>query len=150
MSNDKRIMGIGELAEYLGMPQSSLYKLSQNGKIPCKKVGRHWKYNREYIDEWITRGGMNDDNPPEYGAQLDAPSLGLRDENDWKRHFSKKQVRSLDNRSIHSVSDLLLLLATNKGKSDLIETLGITPEKLDEIATLIIEEFQSNRTGGTP
>ena len=144
MSNDKRIMDIDELAEYLDMSRSTLYKLSQERKIPCQKVGRHWRYNRERVDEWIAKGGHE---PPmtEYGAQLDAPSTGHPDNNDWKRHFSTKQMRSLNGRSIHSVSDLLLALATNKGKSELTEALKITPEKLDEIATRIVEDNQSHR-----
>ena len=144
MDSDKRIMDIDELAVYLNMSRSTLYKLSQEGKIPCQKFGRHWRYNREYIDEW-TKGRMGDSETSEYGAQLDAPSTGQPGGNDWKRYFPTKQVRVLNGRSIHSVSELLLALATNKGKSELIEALKITPEKLDEIATRIVEDNQRNQ-----
>ena len=52
-------MAIGEVAEYLRVPVSSLYKLAQQGKIPASKVGRHRRFRREFIDRWIndqTRG----------------------------------------------------------------------------------------------
>ena len=153
MSSDKRIMGIDELAVYLEMSRSTLYKLSQEGKMPCQKVGRHWKYNRERIDEWIAKGGMDEGKssdygagkPSNYGTQLDAPPQGPQENNDLKRYFSLKQVYLLESHSIRSVSDVLLSLATNKGKSELAETLGITPKKLDETAVRITEEIQSRR-----
>lgn len=34
-------MTIEELSDYLKIPQSTLYKLAQEGKVPCQKVGRH-------------------------------------------------------------------------------------------------------------
>jgi excisionase family DNA binding protein len=47
------IMTIKEVAEYLRVPVSSLYKLAQQGKIPASRVGRRWRFRREIIDRWI-------------------------------------------------------------------------------------------------
>jgi excisionase family DNA binding protein len=47
------IMTIGEAAQYLRISLSSLYKLAQNGKIPCQKVGKHWRFRKEAIDRWL-------------------------------------------------------------------------------------------------
>lgn len=47
------IMTISETSKYLRIARSSLYKLSQEGKIPCQKVGRHWRFRREAIDRWL-------------------------------------------------------------------------------------------------
>ena len=47
------IMTIDEVADYLRVPVSSLYKLAQQGKIPASKVGRHWRFRREFIDQYI-------------------------------------------------------------------------------------------------
>lgn len=47
------IMTIGETAEYLRISMSSLYKLAQDGRIPCQKVGRHWRFRRQTIDRWL-------------------------------------------------------------------------------------------------
>jgi excisionase family DNA binding protein len=47
------IMTIGETAEYLRISVSSLYKLAQDGRIPCQKVGRTWRFRRQTIDHWL-------------------------------------------------------------------------------------------------
>jgi excisionase family DNA binding protein len=49
------VMTVTEVAEYLRIPRSSVYKLAQRGKIPCQKVGRHWRFRREAIDDWLSR-----------------------------------------------------------------------------------------------
>ncbi|KAA0215756.1 MAG: DNA-binding protein [Leptolyngbya sp. PLA3] len=53
------VMTIDELAAYLQVSKSSLYKLAQDGKVPGQKVGRHWRFRRETIDRWLdeSRGG---------------------------------------------------------------------------------------------
>ena len=54
MSNiTPEIMTIGETAQYLRISLSSLYKYAQEGKIPCQKIGRHWRFRRESIDRWL-------------------------------------------------------------------------------------------------
>jgi excisionase family DNA binding protein len=52
-SNPPEIMTIGETAQYLRISLSSLYKIAQEGRIPCQKVGRHWRFRREAIDRWL-------------------------------------------------------------------------------------------------
>ena len=53
------IMTIEEAADYLKIPKSTVYKLAQEGRIPCQKVGRHWRFHKEAIDLWIMNTGMN-------------------------------------------------------------------------------------------
>ncbi len=52
-------MTISDLAEYLQVSKSSLYKLVQNGRVPGQKVGKHWRFHKEVVDEWLrgTKGG---------------------------------------------------------------------------------------------
>ena len=47
---------IDEIAEYLKVGKSTLYKLAQNGQIPAHKIGRTWRFDCNEIDAWI-RGG---------------------------------------------------------------------------------------------
>jgi excisionase family DNA binding protein len=48
-----QVMTIEEMCSYLRIPKSSLYKLAQEGKIPCQKVGRHWRFRKASIDIWL-------------------------------------------------------------------------------------------------
>lgn len=54
------VMTIEETAKYLRIAKSSLYKLAQEGKIPCQKVGRHWRFRKESIDRWLDENRMNE------------------------------------------------------------------------------------------
>ena len=50
-----QVLTIDEASSYLRIPLSSLYKLAQEGKIPCQKVGRHWRFRKETIDRWLDK-----------------------------------------------------------------------------------------------
>lgn len=62
------VMTIDELAVYLQVSKSSLYKLAQDGKVPGQKVGRHWRFHRAAIDAWLGKGpadAYGSDTPPQ-------------------------------------------------------------------------------------
>jgi len=44
---------IEELAEYLKMGRTKLYRMAQDGDIPASKVGNQWRFDRERIDAWM-------------------------------------------------------------------------------------------------
>lgn len=48
------VFTIDELAEYLKLSKSTLYKLAQEGKVPGQKVGRHWRFHKAAIDRWLS------------------------------------------------------------------------------------------------
>ena len=43
------VLTIEELAAYLKIPKSTLYKLVREGKIPSQKIGRHWRFRKETL-----------------------------------------------------------------------------------------------------
>jgi len=47
------IMTIEDLAAYLQISKSTLYKLVQEGKLPGQKVGKRWRFHKEAIDQWL-------------------------------------------------------------------------------------------------
>lgn len=47
------VLTIKELAVYLKIPKSTLYKLVREGKIPSQKIGRHWRFLKGAIDRWL-------------------------------------------------------------------------------------------------
>jgi excisionase family DNA binding protein len=53
-TNEVPVLTVDEAAEYLRIPKSSLYKLAQEGKVPCQKVGKHWRFNRNTLEKWIS------------------------------------------------------------------------------------------------
>ncbi len=55
-ASNGEIMTIDDLAVYLKISRSTLYKLAREGKIPSNKVGRHWRFQKRSIDRWLERG----------------------------------------------------------------------------------------------
>jgi len=47
------VLTIEDLAEYLKISKSTLYKLAQEGALPGQKIGRHWRFHRAAVDEWL-------------------------------------------------------------------------------------------------
>jgi len=46
-------MTVNELAVYLHLPKSSLYRLLKEGQIPGKKVGKHWRFHKPAVELWL-------------------------------------------------------------------------------------------------
>lgn len=51
--NMDKWLTINQIAEYLQMSVSSIYKMAQAGEIPASKVGRQWRFKKSLIDKWI-------------------------------------------------------------------------------------------------
>src|SRR3990172_2004574 len=49
------IFTVGEVAAYLKLPISTVYRLAERREIPGHKVGRQWRFQREVIDEWLRK-----------------------------------------------------------------------------------------------
>lgn len=49
------IFTIAEVAAYLKLPISTVYRLAERRDIPGHKVGRQWRFQRVVIDEWLRR-----------------------------------------------------------------------------------------------
>jgi len=52
-NEEPEIMMIEDVAKFLRIPVSSVYKLAQEGKIPGQKVGRHWRFYRPTLMKWV-------------------------------------------------------------------------------------------------
>lgn len=49
------ILTVAEVADYLKLPTSTVYRLVERRRIPGHKVGRQWRFQRAVIDEWLRR-----------------------------------------------------------------------------------------------
>lgn len=61
MMGTERWLTLDELAEYLKLSHSKLYRMAQNGEIPASKVASQWRFDRHEIDTWMKnqRPGAN-------------------------------------------------------------------------------------------
>jgi excisionase family DNA binding protein len=49
------ILTVPEVAHLLRVPKSTVYKLARLGRIPASKIGKHWRFVRQDLDEWVHR-----------------------------------------------------------------------------------------------
>jgi excisionase family DNA binding protein len=56
---EKRLLSVDEVADYLKIPKSTLYKMCSEREIPCAKIGKHWRFDKNSIDEWFVRKMQN-------------------------------------------------------------------------------------------
>ena len=50
------ILTMDELAAYLKLSKSTLYKLAVDEKLPGQKIGKRWRFHQDAIDEWVKSG----------------------------------------------------------------------------------------------
>ena len=59
MSTD-RLMSVPEVAEYLGIPQTTIYQWNyQRTGPPAFRVGRHLRFKRDDVEAWLRRRALN-------------------------------------------------------------------------------------------
>jgi excisionase family DNA binding protein len=46
------IMTLDEVASYLRVHTSTVYRMAKSHAIPAFKIGSDWRFNRESIDQW--------------------------------------------------------------------------------------------------
>ena len=47
------IMTVKDVALYLKLAESTVYKLAQNGTLPARKVGGTWRFSQQQLDAWL-------------------------------------------------------------------------------------------------
>jgi excisionase family DNA binding protein len=52
MRPEARVLTVGELAEYLRVHRSTLYRLLKKQQLPGLKIGNDWRFNVEAIEQW--------------------------------------------------------------------------------------------------
>ena len=53
MYEEKKIMTLGEMADYLKVAKKTLLKMAQHGDIPATKVASQWRFMRSVVDDWL-------------------------------------------------------------------------------------------------
>jgi excisionase family DNA binding protein len=50
--HNPRVMRVSEIAEYLKLHPTTIYRLLKRQAIPGFKIGNDWRFNVEEIDRW--------------------------------------------------------------------------------------------------
>jgi excisionase family DNA binding protein len=58
-----KVMTLEEVAQFLHVHPSTVYRLLRTHKIPAFKMGSDWRFNQESIERWIKK--LEDNTPVE-------------------------------------------------------------------------------------
>ena len=55
------LMTTAQLAEYLKVDKSTIYRLLTQKSIPAFKVGNQWRFKKKMIDAWLMKSSLTTD-----------------------------------------------------------------------------------------
>ncbi len=53
MKSDTKWMSLDETANYLSLGKTALYTLARDGRIPARKLGKKWVFEKGGVDTWV-------------------------------------------------------------------------------------------------
>lgn len=53
--SEMELLGVEEVARLVGVKQTTVYRWCKQGKLPCLKVGKHWRIRREALEDFLKR-----------------------------------------------------------------------------------------------
>lgn len=57
--NESPMMTLNQVADYLKVHPSTIYRQMKKHGLPGFKIGRDWRYNREHIEQWCQQQERN-------------------------------------------------------------------------------------------
>jgi excisionase family DNA binding protein len=52
-SRETELLAATEVAELIGIKETTIYRWCKEGKLPCLKVGKHWRIRREALEDFL-------------------------------------------------------------------------------------------------
>jgi excisionase family DNA binding protein len=53
LDNPIVVLTVREVADYLRVHPSTVYKLLRTRQVPAFRIGSDWRFNKEKIDQWM-------------------------------------------------------------------------------------------------
>jgi excisionase family DNA binding protein len=67
-SREKELLAATDVAELIGVKETTVYRWCKEGKLPCLKVGKHWRIRREALEDFLKES----ERPRTLAGQLDS------------------------------------------------------------------------------
>src|SRR5215216_7586376 len=67
-ARETELLAATDVAELIGIKETTVYKWCKEGKLPCLKVGKHWRIRREALEDFLKES----ERPRTLAGQLDS------------------------------------------------------------------------------
>ena len=54
-ARETELLAATDVAELVGVKETTVYRWCKEGKLPCLKVGKHWRIRREALEDFLNR-----------------------------------------------------------------------------------------------
>lgn len=54
-ANHRTVMTVADVAAFLRLSESTVYRLAQEGKLPGRKIGGAWRFLRPALEQWLAQ-----------------------------------------------------------------------------------------------
>ena len=65
---ETELLAAADVAGMIGVKETTVYKWCKEGKLPCLKIGKHWRIRREALENFLTES----ERPRTLVGQLDS------------------------------------------------------------------------------
>src|SRR5919112_6819985 len=52
-TRDEELLGAADVASMIGVKETTVYRWCKEGKLPCLKVGKHWRVRRGVFEDFL-------------------------------------------------------------------------------------------------
>jgi excisionase family DNA binding protein len=52
-TRDKELLAAAYVASMIGVKETTIYRWCKEGKLPCLKIGKHWRIRREAVEDFL-------------------------------------------------------------------------------------------------
>src|SRR5215211_4333899 len=67
-AREKELLAAADVAELIGVKESTVYRWCSEGKLPCLKIGNRWRIRREVLEDFLKQS----ERPRTLVGQLDS------------------------------------------------------------------------------
>src|SRR5829696_8837774 len=67
-ARETELLAAVDVAELIGVKETTIYRWCKEGKLPCLKVGKHWRVRRGALEDFLKRS----ERPSTLVGQLDS------------------------------------------------------------------------------
>jgi excisionase family DNA binding protein len=67
-AREKELLAAADVAGMIGVKETTVYRWCKEGKLPCLKIGKHWRIRREALEDFLRQS----ERPRTLAGQLDS------------------------------------------------------------------------------
>jgi excisionase family DNA binding protein len=72
-STEKDLLGAEDVAALIGIKESTVWRWCREGRLPCLKVGKHWRVRREVLEDFLEQSARSTTLVGQLGSFLQVP-----------------------------------------------------------------------------